>query len=126
MQTKTCKDCLCYEACHYHITEETDMTVDECATGFKNKDEFVKLPAYVGQPVWLVKTWTYTSDKSKKVEICLGRVSMLQQKSDRSWKFRVSEGGSVCDCTLADIGSYVFFSEQAAVREKARLEANIL
>lgn len=50
----TCKDCLCYDACHYHIDEETTMTVNECSTGFKHKDEYIHLPVYVGKPVWRV------------------------------------------------------------------------
>ena len=29
-KTMTCKNCLHYEVCNYHICEETDMTVDEC------------------------------------------------------------------------------------------------
>ena len=35
----TCKDCLSYDACQYHIDEETDMTVAECGH-FKNKADF--------------------------------------------------------------------------------------
>ena len=38
----TCKDCICYDACQYHITEETDMTVAECDK-FKNKADFVEV-----------------------------------------------------------------------------------
>ena len=26
----SCKDCIHYEVCQYHITEETDFTVKEC------------------------------------------------------------------------------------------------
>ena len=36
----TCKDCLHYEVCQYHITEETDMTVNECSHSFKNKADY--------------------------------------------------------------------------------------
>lgn len=39
----TCKDCLHYEVCQYHITEETDMTVNECSYGFKNKADYVEV-----------------------------------------------------------------------------------
>lgn len=38
----TCKDCIHYEVCQYHITEETDMTIDECGK-FKNKSDFVEV-----------------------------------------------------------------------------------
>lgn len=39
----TCKDCIHYEVCNYHITEETPLTVDECSHGFKNKADFVEV-----------------------------------------------------------------------------------
>ena len=39
----TCKDCLHYEVCQYHITEETDMTVNECSHGFKNRADYVEV-----------------------------------------------------------------------------------
>lgn len=38
---KTCKDCIHYDCCHYHITEETNMTINECSTGFLGKDDVV-------------------------------------------------------------------------------------
>lgn len=35
----TCKDCIHYDVCQYHIDEETDMTVAECGK-FKNKADY--------------------------------------------------------------------------------------
>lgn len=113
----TCKDCICYNACSYHITEETSMTVTECSTGFMNKEEYIKLPVYIGCPVWRVVHWSF----SNEVEIEEGKVSMLQQKADKSWKFRVSIGGSVCDCALADLGSRIFLTPKEAVEEHDRI-----
>ena len=40
---KTCKDCIHYDVCAYHITEETDMSVEECANGFKDRDNLVEV-----------------------------------------------------------------------------------
>ena len=40
---ETCRDCLHYEVCQYHIAEETDMTINECSYGFKNKADFVEV-----------------------------------------------------------------------------------
>jgi hypothetical protein len=105
----TCKDCLCYEACGYHITEETDMTVEECSTGFKHKDQYTQLPVYIGQPIWRVITYY-----GGTVELVEGKVSMIQQKADRSWKFRMSRKGSVGDYTLKDIGTRVFLDKLQA------------
>lgn len=106
----TCKDCLCYEACQYHITEETNFTVNECSTGFKYKELYIQLPVYIGQSVWRV----YKNPYNKLVTIIKGKVSMLQQKADKSWKFRVSNSSSLHDYTLDDIGLNVFLSEKQA------------
>lgn len=40
---KECKDCIHYEACGYRVTEETDMSVKGCATGFKDSEEYVEV-----------------------------------------------------------------------------------
>lgn len=113
----TCKDCLCYEACNYHIDEETTMTINECSTGFKNKHQYVKLPAYVGQPVWIPYVHYYRELYSK---VEAGKVSMLQQKADGSWKIRISRNGSVADYTIEDFGKYVFTTEEAAELERRK------
>lgn len=102
----TCKDCLCYKACNFHIDEETCMTVNECSTGFMSKDQYIQLPAYIGQQVWVVNAWRGSWGYS--VEVKEGKVSMLQQKVDKSWKFRVSHSGYVSDFTPDDFGTRVF------------------
>jgi hypothetical protein len=38
----TCEDCIHHNVCGYHITDETDLTVEEC-THFKNKANFVEV-----------------------------------------------------------------------------------
>ena len=38
----TCKDCIHYDVCQFHIDEETKMTVNECEN-FKNKADFVEV-----------------------------------------------------------------------------------
>ena len=40
---KECKDCIHYEACGYHITEETDMSVEDCARGFKDAENYAEI-----------------------------------------------------------------------------------
>jgi hypothetical protein len=108
-----CKNCIHYDICQYHIDEETDMTVNECPHEFKHKEQYVKLPAFVGQKVWIVNRWL------SKCEICEGKVSMLQQKADKSWKIRVSITGSVQDYTLETFEKEVYLSKAEA--EKALL-----
>ena len=119
----TCKDCLCYDACDYHVDEETTMTVNECSAGFKNKYQYVKLPAYVGQPVWIPYVHYYR-DLYSKVEA--GKVSMLQQKADGSWKIRVSRNGSVSDYTIEDFDKWIFTTEEAAEAERKRRTEEIV
>ena len=38
----TCKDCIHYDVCHFHIDEETPMTINEC-DHFKNKADYVEV-----------------------------------------------------------------------------------
>ncbi len=121
----TCKDCICYDACNYHITEETDMTVNECSHEFKHKDQYVKMPAYVDQPVWSIRTLQKYIHEAKTwetlgYEIEEGKVSMLQQKVDKSWKIRVTRRGSVCDYTLEEFNKYLFNTEAEAIKERDR------
>lgn len=116
----TCKDCLYYEACSYHIDEETTMTVNECSTGFKSKDQYVKLPAYVNQRVWTIHK--YYDGRTKINE---GKVSMLQQKADGSWKIRISSNGVVSDYTTSEFNAYVFLTEEAVRAEADRLERDL-
>jgi hypothetical protein len=37
----TCKDCIHYDVCQFHIDEETKMTVKDCGGFFKNKADYV-------------------------------------------------------------------------------------
>lgn len=50
----TCKDCIHYDVCHYHIDEETTMTVNECGH-FKDRTRFVELPCKVGDTVYEIQ-----------------------------------------------------------------------
>lgn len=116
----TCKDCICYEACGYHIDEETTMTVNECGTGFKSKDQYVKLPAYIGMKVWVPYVYYLSLKKSIFSEVREGKVSGLQQKADKSWKIRISTNGSVSDYTIDEFNKYVFITEAEANIECAK------
>ena len=43
MTKLTCRDCIHYDVCDYHITELTTMTVEECSHEFKNKADFAEV-----------------------------------------------------------------------------------
>ena len=124
----SCKDCIHYDVCSYHITEETNFTVNECPYEFKHKDQYVLLPVYIGQTVYLVKyRYGYIDTKFIKTgtEITEGKVSMIQQKVDKSWKFRVSDNGSVSDYTIDEIGSQIFLNYDDAATEHNRIEREL-
>lgn len=66
-------------------------------------------PCNIGQPVWRLYKWTF-----KDAEIREGKVSMLQQKADKSWKFRISVNSSVYDISTDEIGKTVFLTKEEA------------
>ena len=48
-ERRTCKDCLHYAVCGYHITEETNMTIHECSHGFKDSQaQEIRVPVQGG------------------------------------------------------------------------------
>lgn len=51
MNEKTCKDCLHYKVCQFHIDEETTMTTYEC-DNFTDSSEWVHLPCKAGDMVF--------------------------------------------------------------------------
>ena len=68
-------------------------------------------PCKVGQTVWLIKSlnWQQTEWGIKE-----GKISMIQQKADKSWKFRVTENHSVQDYTVDKIGKTIFLTKKEA------------
>ena len=125
-----CINCIHYGVCGYHIDEETpELTVNECPHGFKHMDQYVQLPVYVGQPVWYINSISnYVNNQFKVVDFVVkeGKVSMLQQKVDKSWKFRVSHSSYVSDYKAEDLGTCIYISPEEAkaeaLRRKKKLE----
>lgn len=84
----------------------------------------VELPCYIGQRVWNVQAvYKYEPEhKQLKVvdfEVKEGKVSMLQQKADRSWKVRIT-GEFGRDYTIKEFNDKVFLTEADAVKERDR------
>lgn len=71
-------------------------------------------PVKIGDEVYFTYEWLE--------QICRGTVSMLQQKADKSWKFRVSHGSSVSDYPISAIGKTVFLTYAEAERHRMILE----
>jgi hypothetical protein len=76
-------------------------------------DGWMRPPVNVGQTVWLIKSlnWQKTEWGIKE-----GKISMIQQKADKSWKFRITENHSVQDYTVDKIGKTVFTSREEALK----------
>jgi hypothetical protein len=68
-------------------------------------------PCYIGQDIWHT-----TKHYDGRIEIGKGKVSMLQQKADKSWKIRITVNSSVWDFTPSEIGKIYFFSKEEAER----------
>ena len=49
----TCKDCVHYDVCEFHLDEKTTMTVNECMR-FKDKSRFVELPCKIGDTLYYI------------------------------------------------------------------------
>ena len=79
------------------------------------KNGVIVPPCYIGQEIWHI-----TKHYDGRIEIRKGKVSMLQQKSDKSWKIRITVNSSVWDFTSNEIGTRYFFTREEA--EKALAE----
>lgn len=111
----TCKDCIhegvCWRQQELLDTREWDEEQDCC----EDKSRYIELPCKVGDRVWHLRGWCDGS-----FEIAEGKVSMLQQKADKSWKVRISVNSSVWDFTPNEIGTRYFLTKEEA--EKALKE----
>ena len=78
-------------------------------------------PCNVGDVVWFIEPTDWLQTKWR----CdCGKVSMIQQKSDKTWKFRISKGRSVADYAAERIGKTVFFSKEEAEKAVERMQKN--
>lgn len=109
----------------YYIYEDNDNCFDSgiegeyisnhIYVGIETVDQEVDLPPVkIGDEVYFAYEWLE--------QICRGTVSMLQQKADKSWKFRVSHGSSVSDYPISAIGKTVFLTYAEAERCLADME----
>ena len=65
----------------------------------------------IGQTVWYLR-----GRYDESFEIAEGKVSMLQQKADKSWKVRITVNSSVWDFTPNDIGTRYFLTKEEALK----------
>lgn len=123
---KTCRECIHFNACEdwrklwtpedLSFPFECDDTEDLC--DWYNPQTLP--PAYIGMRVWVPYVWTF---KEVMTDLREGHVSGLQQKADKSWKIRVTRGGSVADYTVEEFHKYCFRNKEDAekyIEEKVK------
>jgi hypothetical protein len=123
---KSCLDCIHYERCDNIFDGLLSNRDNKPCDWFDDQACYIKLPVHIGQQVWVPYAWYNQTKKEIISELCEGKISMLQQKADKSWKVRVSTS-YVSDYTLEDIGKRIFLTKEAGeenLRERiAKLEA---
>ena len=116
----TCKDCVHCEVCDYWYKEaypnDPEPNDYSICRDFKNKNNFIEVPCTIGQPMWRLVEYTPEIQESK--------VSMIQQKVDKTLKFRVSICGQgyTCDYKAEDIGKNIFLSKTEALAALTKAE----
>lgn len=92
----------------------SDKTISEIAEHLIDNGVIVPL-CKVGDIVWLAFPW-FDSEAVK------GKISMLQQKADGSWKIRVSDSVGVKDFPITEIGNVIFFTKEEAEKKLKECE----
>lgn len=108
----TCKDCLHYEVCNYHICEETEMTVTECPK-FTDSSEWVYLPCKVGTVVYIPEIEVDKIERKLVTKIYRTTVDGYSVNA-RYIMYHTSKGNNFMDSML---GKTVFLTREEA--EKA-------
>lgn len=103
-----CASTSCFQ-CEYQDKEMPKDCVPRLIADHLLSNGVIVPPCKVGQPVWRLYEWTF-----KDAEIREGKVSMLQQKADKSWKFRISVNSSIYDISTDEIGKTVFLTKEEA------------
>ena len=79
------------------------------------KNGVIVPPCYIGQEIWYIRN-------HGRIEIIKGKVSMIQQKADKSWKIRITVNSSVWDFTPNEIDTQYFLTREEAERALERSE----
>ncbi len=113
-----CKECIHCEVCSLLKDFDTYNILPKGWDG--SKCSFFKhattVPFVIGQPMWKLYIW-----HNSPAEILESRVSMIQQKADKSWKVRISNRYGTDDFKAGDVGTYIFLTKEAAEEALAKL-----
>lgn len=95
---RTCRDCFHYDVCQYHITEETNMTVNEC-NHFKDKAKIVEI---------------HSTSRERKKRKYYRKCGVCGERHEQGKMIRTynSPNGWLCfDCHKAEHPEYEEFGE---------------
>ena len=109
----TCKDCIHCELCDSFDSKEVFYRHEPEGWDGNTCKFFAHattVPFVIGQPMWKLCTWYHSP-----AEIVESRVSMIQQKADKSWKVRISNRYGTDDFKAGDVGKSLFLTEEAAM-----------
>lgn len=104
----SCKDCLHYDVCQFHIDEETKMTVNECGH-FKDRNRFVELPCKVGDTIYEIKERKRNGEWKKAI---VGRVVQGFEIGKNGWMVAIC--GTTLSVFLCDLEKTVFLTKSEA------------
>ena len=96
---------------------ETDKSVCEYLADHLLAEGVIVPPCYIGQEIWYIR-----NHYDGRIEIIKGKVSMIQQKADKSWKIRITVNSSVWDFTPNEIGTEYFLTREEAEKALERSE----
>ena len=98
-----------------HNISASSVILEEYAEELVKQGAILPL-CYIGQEIWCLCKHYDGSAEIKK-----GKISMLQQKADKSWKFRITINSSVWDFKVEDIGVWYFLTNEAAEEKMKEL-----
>jgi hypothetical protein len=115
----TCKECIHKSVCDSF--DDAGAFYNFSLDGWdghicKHFQHATTVPFMIGQPMWKVCSWFRAP-----AEIVECRVSMIQQKVDKSWKIRISNRYGTEDFKAGDVGTYIFLTKEAADEALTRL-----
>ena len=96
------------------VCTDYDEAQEVCADYLLAKGVIVP-PCYIGQEIWYIR-----KHYDGRIEIIKGKVSMIQQKADKSWKIRITVNSSVWDFTPNEIDTEYFLTKEQAERALER------
>ena len=113
---KTCKDCVHYDVCQYHIDEEIKMTVNECPHGFKDKLQYIYPPCKIGDILYITPYVRLSRPLRLKHITAIEVKEIIIRKNGAfiRWTFHPKSISEVYEVKFEEFGKTVFPSKEDA------------